>query len=260
LLIILTTGSAALITYDLSPSFIVKYPIKSAIIQPFLSYIGFVFWPCLISLGYITYVESKNKKTITQLKNIIEEHKKVSETLSENIKELFNGFLYKFSTTQLQFSTTERVTLYVHDGNDTFIPFGRYSSNPEFAKKGRHEYPDSIGCVAKGWTDQWHFYKSANCPMKNEDKYIVEQEKKYSLDKGTVRLLKMKSSLLCVLRLDVGCEPIAIIVVESINPNKYEEDELKNSLLTQQAYLAEMIFRLKKYIPKPSNAKRIEKL
>ena len=258
LLIVLTTSSAAFITFELSPSFISSYPIKAAILQPILSYVWIVFWPSLFALGYLTYVEVKNKKTITELRELISGYEKVSETLSENIKELFNGFLYKFSTSKLNFSPTERVTLYIHDGSETFIPFGRYSSNPAFAKKGRHEYPDSVGCVARGWTDEWHFYQSNSCPVKEEEKYLAEQKDMYSLDKGTVRQINMKSSMLCVIRLDVRNKPIAVIVVESINTNKYTEDEIKTTLLTQQEYLAEMIFSLKQYIPKPSTAKKIE--
>jgi len=257
-LIVLVTGSAALITYNLSPEFIKSHPVKTAVIQPILSYIGFIFWPCLIALGYVTYNEIKNKRSISELEKLLSEYENISETLSENIKELFNGFLYKFSTAQLGFTPTERVTLYIHDGNQTFIPFGRYSSNTSFAKKGRPEYSDSIGCVARGWTDEWHFYQSSVSPLGDEEEYIKEQKEKYMLDKSTVRKMNMKSSQLCVMRLDVGKKAIAVIVVESINPNKYVEDEIKTTLSYQKEYLAQMILILNKYIPKPSNANKIE--
>ena len=78
-------------------------------------------------------------------------------------------FIYKFSINKADFSSEERVTLYIHNGGNLFIPFGRYSPNTKYAKSGRPTYPDNIGCISKGWENGWHFEN--NFPNE-EDSYL----------------------------------------------------------------------------------------
>lgn len=145
IIILFTTLSSAFLTYTFPNDFEMNHPIKFAFFNPVLNYIIYIFVFFALSLAIITFIDIKNKKTILKLEDEVEQFKSISETISENIKELFNGFLYKFSINIAKFSSSERVTLYIHNGENLFIPFGRYSPNTKFGEylpKGILSYND----------------------------------------------------------------------------------------------------------------------
>jgi len=257
-LILLTTLSSAFLTYKFPENFQDLHPAKFAFFHPILEYIIPIFIILSILLTIIIIIDIKNKKTILSLEKENEQFKSISETISENIKELFNGFLYKFSINKAEFDSTERVTLYIHNGNNLFIPFGRYSPNTKFAKSGRPTYPDNIGCIAKGWENGWHF---DNDFPEEEKEYLVKNKDNYEMDKQVVKRLKMQSKLFAVLRLDNSeGKSKAVIVAESTESKKYTEKQIKTILEEQKEYLATIIDSLEQYIPKPSNASKLEDL
>ena len=90
--------------------------------------------------------------------------------------------------------------------------------------------------------------------------YIKENKDRYFIDRRTIIKLKMKATLIAVMRLDVKDTPVAVVVVESTYSNKYTENQIKLFLEEQQEYLAEMVVSLESYIPKPSNAIKIEEI
>lgn len=258
IIILFTTLSSAFLTYTFPNDFEINHPIKFAFFNPILNYIIYIFVFFALLLAIITFIDIKNKKTILKLEDEVEQFKSISETISENIKELFNGFLYKFSINIAKFSSSERVTLYIHNGGNLFIPFGRYSPNTKFGKSGRATYPDNIGCIAKGWENGWYF--DNNFP-ENQQEYLKKNKDDYGMDKQIVKKLKMQSKLFAVLRLENNeGHSKALIVVESTNKNQYNENEIKTILEAQKEYLATMINSLERYIPKPSNALMVEEL
>lgn len=258
ILILLTTISSAFLTYIFPNNFEKNHPIKYTIFSPILNYIVYIFIFFATALAIVTFFDIKNKKTIDKLEKELEQFKSISETISENIKELFNGFLYKFAINKAEFSSNERVTLYIHNGDKLFIPFGRYSPNTKYAKSGRTNYPDNIGCIAKGWEKGWHFDNSF---PDDKEEYLSKNKDDYGMDKQIVKKLKMKSKLFAVLRLDnTDGKAKAVIVVESMQSDKYKESQIKKILIEQKEYLATIINSLEQYIPKPSNASRVEDL
>jgi hypothetical protein len=256
LLILITTITSSLITYSLPIDYEKNHPIRFAIFNPIIENIGFLFIPTIIFLAYVTYVDVINKKTIDELKKENEECKLLSTKISENIKNLFNGFLFKFADSKVGFSSTERITLYIHDNNNGFVAFGRYSQNPTFRNQGRHRYPDNEGCIAEGWTKTWHFDNK----FESGDKYLEKNKSSYKIDNKVIKKMKMKSNLFAVLRLDNQGKPLAVIVVESTDSKKYDEKNIKKILENEQDYLTEMIVSLEKFIHKPSDAKSIEEI
>lgn len=260
LLVVLTMICAFTIGLDISEEYTKTNPIKAGLFQWIINHTYIVFYPAAILLAYVLIVDFKSRKTIYELKTKLTEYEEISETISENIKDLFNGFLFTFSASTLGFKHTDRVTLYIHNGEDSFVPFGRASPNPEFAKKGRATYPDHEGCISKGWQEEWHFYNSSYNPVANEKDYLTEQKNIYSIDKATVRNIKMKSQQIAAYRIGDKNKHIGIIVIESLNPNRFEEDELKTILQDQHDYLIQMITTLNRYIATPSKAHQIEDL
>jgi hypothetical protein len=65
----------------------------------------------------------------------------------------------------------------------------------------------------------------------------------------------MPSRLYAVLGINgVSGNPVAVMVVESTDPNRWDEALLKAVMKEQEEYLAELVMRLKEYIPDPSGA------
>lgn len=254
-LIFITTISSAFLTYSFPEDFSSQHPARFQLFNPLLEYIIPIFGISAFMLTTITIIEIVNKKTIKKLEEENEQYKILSETISENIKELFDGFLYKFATIKADLENSERVTLYVHNGDNSFIPFGRYSQNTKYSKSGRSKYPDNEGCIAKGWEKTWYF--DNEFPLDSKD-YLNKNKDEYNIDNKVMKKLNMQSKLYAVLRLDVLEKPMAVIVVESTNPTKFSEKKVKKILMDQQDYLATMIAGLEQYIHKPSNAISIE--
>ena len=144
-------------------------------IKKILQSYGFVIIIILIILIIIIYyLQNRQKQRNSKLKgdfhNLNQEYNKLksenyqlNDELSqtrETIRSLCEGYLYSLANGQLKFASVphcyERITLYAHD-YDHFIPIGRVSFAPEYAKKGRPSYPEGEGCIAQAWKNIWHF-------------------------------------------------------------------------------------------------------
>lgn len=256
----LTILFSSFFNYKLPENFSTTHPARNNIFVPLLDNIYYIFGFSLFLLIIVNIIENLNRKNLRKLEEDNQKYKALSEKISENIKELFDGFLYKLATSKADFSTNERVTLYIYNGDCSFIPFGRYSTNPKYAKTGRTSYPDNQGCIAKGWEETWFFYNDFSDSKSELDKYVEENKNNFNMDKSITKKLKMKPTSIAVLRLDINKQPKAVIVVESTNKNKYTEKQIKTILEEQKDYIIEMIKTLEEYIPKPSNAKLIEEI
>ncbi len=189
-----------------------------------------------ISLAIISIFDLQDRKTKKTREEQLQNEKKKNEVISDNIKNLFDGYLYQLSNT-LGFGNkkeyTERITLYIHDGINKFIPFGRFSQNPEFRKHGRPEYPDDQGCIAKSWQNGWCFDNDFST---EEDQLFTKHKDEYKIPKETSRKFKMKSRLYAAGRINTqdSGNPLAILLVESTEKDRYDEDEIKKKIEDQK--------------------------
>ncbi len=256
-LVMLTTVTGAFLTYSIPPDVAKMYPVRTALLANVLGLLPVAFPVLAVVLVLVTWVRSRSEKTLVKLEKDNLELKSQMTVLSENIKNVFEGFLYRFATTKLAFGgeaeNTERITLYIYDDADNrFVSFGRYSANPGYKTAGRPEYPISQGCIAKGWAHGWHFDNQfAQGKAARADRHLAD----YSIPKKVANALSMPSRLYAAMRIkDAGGRPIAVMVVESTKNDRWDEAQLKTAMQSQDVYLAEMITRLKDYIPKPSSA------
>ena len=144
--------------------------------------------------------------------------------------------------------------MYLHNGDNSFVPFARYSSNPNFSKPGRTLYPANAGCICRGWEDKWHFRT-----FENDAEMTMLSCDEYGMDQDVVDTLKMRSLLFAVARIDNNDrEPIGVLVVESMDNSKYTERQIRNILYEHKEYLWEMISVLIGFIPTPRDASTIE--
>lgn len=196
------------------------------------------------------------RPTIKKLQKDLDDITGKNELIGENVKNVFDGYLFCLSK-KLGFGSQEknceRVTIYIHDGTNHFIPFGRYSANPSYNGPGRTTYPDKQGCIAKGWENGWHFENN----LGKGGQYEKNNQKKYSIDKETLDRIKMKSELYAVQRIDgKNGRKLAVIVVESTTKNRFEKNNLKKKIEEEMEYVADLIVKLEDHIPSLGNAKR----
>lgn len=254
----LTTVTAVLLGLDEPIAIQENHPIRYWF---FSNAINISFWSFFVFLAvsvFVQFIEYKSRKTLPELEMKLAEYEEVSETIHNNIKELFDGFLMNVSVSKLGCTPDERITLYIHNGKKTFIPFGRASLNTEYRKKGRPFYPDGQGCISKGWKNGWDFYDFKIDPSENINGYASEQYQQYGIQKGITKKLKMHPRQIGAFRIGNKHNPVGIIVVESIKPEKFIASDLKEKLEEQDEYLTHMILTLDKYISAPSKASQIE--
>lgn len=191
---------------------------------------------------------------IEQLKSSISQHSDELSEIGNTITQLFDGMLYGLAQ---QLNTAQkdqiRITLYIHDqGTFSFIPCGRYSPNPRYQDPGRSFYPENQGCISKGWENGWHFDMSV---PENGRRRILYHQKEYNMDNDVVDGLSMKSCLYAAKRLhDSSGLPVAVIVVESINPTRFLDADLHATLSNIDRDYGRIIRTLREFIPTPFNA------
>lgn len=114
--------------------------------------------------------------------------------------------------------TSERVTLFVHDGDD-LIPAARFSSNAAFRHTGRERYPDSNGCIGRAW--QTGNPVVADLPPPTDvDSWLAEQ-RRWGLTEQTAQALTMKSRSYIAIRihgLEKDDDALGVLVAESQSP------------------------------------------
>lgn len=226
----------------------------------------------LVILSYLQYRKNRTfreliKERVTlieeneQLKKENEQLKEDTSQLSEDVNSLCENYLFKLAKGPMKFGTVEgcheRMTLYAHSSNGSFIPIGRVSFNPEYSKKGRVSYPDDQGCIAKAWQNDWYFSNDYPNPETATKRYYQRCEKD-DIPESVMQGIKMKSRLYCGYRIldNSGTEPLAVLIVEATDPGRYTEDELRN--IIQQGhkwYMGELIRSVKQRIPDFKEAK-----
>ncbi len=191
------------------------------------------------------------KPSIQGLQKSLGEQKQKNEKFIEKIAYLFQGYALELSR-KIQFENDDRITLYVHDKNQTFIRFGRFSQNPEYQKPGRSEYPDSQGCISNGWRSGWCYESD----MGGTEQEKIKKAKFYGFETDVYKNIKMKSRFLAAIRVDdEKGNSLAVVVVESLKENRFDETNLKNSLCQEKGFIADLIKNFGEYISMPSDAK-----
>lgn len=211
-------------------------------------------WTAIAALG-LSVLRLLYEPSVGKLHEEISGLRRESSVIAENIKNVFDGYLYQLSK-KLEFGVNgenmERVTIYIHNSNGSFIPFGRYSANPAFRGPGRSEYPDTQGCISHGWRNGWHFDNS----LGTDRTYNRINADRYAMPEAVTSALNMKSHLYGVKRIDDGNgQHLAVIVVESTRENRYTLQQLKDILDDEEGVISELITKLRPHIPELSFAR-----
>lgn len=225
--------------------------------KPLIEFIPIMLFILACLWVVVSIIQSRQVGDIKKTNERLKDEQDKFRAVTENVKDLFNGYLYQLSSL-LEFGNerenNERVTLYVHDGDSHFVPFSRYSSNPKFRSVTRDKYPDDEGVISEGWEHDWAFENRIPCRETEKGKWLDFHASK-KMSRNTARKLNMASSLYAVKRIsdDLG-NSVAVLVVESTARERYEEEFLKTHMSAQEKYVCELIIKLRQYIPTPDVA------
>jgi hypothetical protein len=184
----------------------------------------------------------QNITTRTNLYELEDENNKLKNeigSLNNTVESLINNLegipelIIKYLSMELGLSYQDRISIYRYNfEHELFIPVGRYSINREFTKRGRTKYPKDKGFISKAWRNGSIYIKDLPDHDKNPEKYLSEVSKMSSLEKGVLKKINMKSRCyFCKNLHNSTSDPIAVIVIESINSELPVSEEKINKIL-----------------------------
>lgn len=178
-----------------------------------------------------------------QLSDDIDNLKAENISLSEDNRALFESTLRHLAES-LDFGWDERITVYEY-AESGFAPIGRYSINPNLRSRGRKACPVDEGVIGLAWDGKPSFVDDLPDPHTKADEYYADVEERCRLPRVTCRSLKMKSRCLfghCILD-PLGDGPVAVIVFESLRPNRFTQAALTRAFQRDEnrlkSYLAQ---------------------
>lgn len=180
---------------------------------------------------------------LSELPNQLEEAQlAVDQMRIEHAETIFNvtsDYLGHLSNDHLNYSDTERISLYLHNGT-RFILAGRYSKNAIFTKPNRSAFPDNEGCIGQTWLHGGRLFIEL---PEDETEYYQYMKIHLSIDKLTAKNLRMKSRAYCALAIEDGYKRVGIIMFESTATKILQQTVIDNLISEHQGYLKEMLRR-----------------
>lgn len=138
--------------------------------------------------------------------------------------------------TELGFTASERISVYKHSGN-TFLMLGRFSLNPDFARRGRAAYPDAEGCIGNAWRSQSGtcFTNALPDPVTDMPAYEVQQQGDWGVGPATTAGLSMRSRTIGAYSVlnPTATERQAIVVFESVLPGQIDDNAVQAFLTSK---------------------------
>ncbi len=255
------------ICYILSADETIEYlPVDDttkSIVQKISIFLSFCF---IIIIAFIQYLQFKQTDALRSVKRELEEARENNDQLEESISNsiqdmeyICNGYLYSLAKGPLEFfktpSSHERITIYVHDDKGYFYSIGRYSSNPDYGLKSREMYPSGEGNIAKAWESGLCFSDDYPDPITEPGLYY-DQCLSEGISPETLERIRMKSRLYFGYRISKAHKPLAVIIVESTQPHRYDYNQLKDMFNKQEQYLCYLVDSLSRWMPNINEARQ----
>lgn len=215
----------------------------------------------LIVIGIYEAIMSKTYTEVVNINKSYQEDRKQVNNLINRFRDLYPKALCE----ELNFSDQKndnRMTFFLYDKEkDNFLNFSRRSSNPAFLESSRQGlYSREKGCICKAWEKGFHFDNGFPNPdnIRRYCDYTIKQ--KYNFLQKEVENLRMKSRLYCAWSIkDMdGVHDVAVIVIESTDPNKWTEEELKDFLRPRRDIMRQYIGIIEGITPKLSIANKAD--
>jgi len=210
-------------------------------------------------IGIFTLALNKRirEKSYKALQKDLNEANSQLDRVSENIHNMFDGVVLSLSRKfRFSKSTKARISLYINDEEKSrFVPCGRYSPDPTLSKKGRSSFSHGQGCIWKSWENDFHFDNQIPARTTAFNSY---QLREYGIPVETCEILQMKPRLIAGKRIDdLFDKPIAVLILESKDPNGFTEQEIRTIFESSCEDLSRLILTMQDYIPIPSDAEDV---
>lgn len=200
-------------------------------------YGAIIYWSLVIialifgvfSISNAKEVEMLEIENLSKGNEISSLESSIDEVVNAN-NELFNSYLRLFLS-NLAFGHTERISVYKTHENK-FVLIGRNSTNPRLIEVGRINYPINEGFIGKGWAEGEFFIDDLPDPTTNKgNEYYSAISEIYPIPKKVVNCIKMKSRTYYVFRMNgYNNAPNSVLVIESIKPNAFKSQFVKDKL------------------------------
>ena len=199
----------------------------------FILVISSYFFLIISALTKIIMV--KNNHDIQILKDERDCYKKiVIETADNAIEKIRNKVMQ--TAKHLQFYNqpikSDRITVYALF-NDSFFALSRFSLNPAYQKiSSDKKYPLDKGCIARGYEDGFFYDSGKNFPnpFSNFNEYKDYTRNNYHYSHAEVKAMSMHSTCYAVKRVYKEEKCLGVIVLESTQPNRFNEADAKKHL------------------------------
>ncbi len=167
----------------------------------------------------------------------------------------FQSNLAAFASHTLGFTDRDRISVFRHydaPKGGVFVRIGRFSMNHEYNKPGRSVYPDVGGCLGLAWKDGTCFIPALSDP-ETDHRQWVQDMLRYGIPEQVSSTLTMKSrSYFGIAIADPkGTARIAVLLYESIDPNRFDPEALTHYSEFQGKTIAQFIESKKLEEPNP---------
>ena len=203
---------------------------------------AYSFWFLLVSLVLqiiLSVLKLRKSARITYLVGIAEEKVQQDALLRQNIQILLDGYLVGVGQTlELMEGAHDRFTLYTFD-DEKFKKRGRYSTNPEYNRDDAKELGRE-GAVYRIWEDGWLF--DNDFPDPSDVRKYKTAQRRYGLSEEILNALRMKARMYAGIRINGRNHvPVAVLLVESTEKDRYNEGVLKERLEKEHHFLENII-------------------
>ena len=165
----------------------------------------------------------------------------------QDIQSLIAAYLLELARGPLNFRQTgdhdDRISIYRHTSDGHFQCVGRFSFNQKFDKLSDRPYRDDCGVIQKAWENGWH-YESYDETQSIDTKSYRDWQSGFGYSDEEINSMRMKSCLYCGSHvLDTKrAKKIAVVIVESTDPQRHTEDSLREALEGNQSrYTSELV-------------------
>lgn len=206
----------------------------------------------------------KKSKSIINLESVIEEKdceiknksQKIQEqelTIEKVGEENYSLFMYMLSLIFKKLDLNDKCRISIYKVvSDKFVIMGRYSSNPEFNKIYRKEYPISEGFISIAYRNG-EFFIDDLLEFKDgsREKYYRNVMELCDIPKETLKNVSMKSrTYYCKALMDPYSHiRKAIIVVEGLDEKLFTKDAIDSKLKDEEERLKYFVENLKYVLP-----------
>ena len=180
---------------------------------------------------------SENKKLTQQVVELQNE----SSFLKINFENTLKGFLSTFARNYLGFgrdiegqtTNNERISFFTYDSKNKRCTLQvRYSCNNIYDSSGQLYYSSNKGIIGKALQENEHFDNNFPDVLTDEEGYIKYHCDNYYLSEKDSKSLTMKPRLMYAYAIKDSehSKNIGVIVIESTEKDRYDKDELHQTL------------------------------